>query len=119
MRLGVIQEKGGEMKKEIQIGQEVEDIVTGFKGIAGARVEYLNGCIQFYVKGRVQEPGKMPEGEYIDESQLKIIGNGVFKPAKIKPSIRGTGGSNSKAPGGSTGLASKKAKHIDDEMRYI
>ena len=32
------------------MGKEVKDIVTGFKGIVTAKIEYLNGCIQFCKK---------------------------------------------------------------------
>ncbi len=31
---------------EIDLGDEIEDIVTGLRGIAVARVLYLNGCAQ-------------------------------------------------------------------------
>jgi len=56
----------------IKLGSEVKDKVTGFIGIAISRVEYLNGCIQYGVKPKAKE-NKMPEVEYIDESQLKVL----------------------------------------------
>ena len=61
----------------IQLGQEVKDCITGFTGIATARVEYLNGCIQICVKPKMVKPGEMPEGQYIDDEQLEVIGDGV------------------------------------------
>lgn len=61
----------------IQLGQKVRDVVTGFEGIATCRVEYLNGCVQFCVKPRCGEDGKMPVGEYIDDAQLEVVGDGV------------------------------------------
>lgn len=61
----------------IALGQKVKDRVTGFTGIAVAKVEYLNGCIQFCVKPEMSEPGKMPDGQYIDDHQLEIIGEGI------------------------------------------
>lgn len=57
----------------IGLGSKVRDKVTGFEGIAIAKVEYLNGCIQYCIKPRAQEDGKMPVGEYIDISQLLEI----------------------------------------------
>jgi len=61
----------------IQLGEKVRDKVTGFVGIATARIKYLNGCIQFCVKPEVTEPGKMPDGIYIDDIQLEVIGEGL------------------------------------------
>lgn len=62
---------------DIELGWQVRDLVTGFTGIAVARVEYLNGCVQYCVKPQAGEDGKMPEGEYIDAGQLEIVGPGV------------------------------------------
>lgn len=63
------------IKKPIALGNQVRDIVTGYTGIACSKVEYLNGCIQFGVKGSVSEPGKMPDAHYIDIEQLEYAGN--------------------------------------------
>ena len=52
--------------KKIKLGNQVKDIVTGFEGIATAKVEYLNGCIQYYVKPKIDEDGKYPSGQYLD-----------------------------------------------------
>ena len=64
--------------KKIKLGQHVTDMVTGFNGIATARVKYLNGCIQYCVKPQASETGKMPDGEYIDHNQLRVTGEGVL-----------------------------------------
>lgn len=61
------------IKMNIILGSKVQDKVTGFTGIATAKVEYLNGCIQYCVKPKVGEDGKMPEGSYIDHQQLVVI----------------------------------------------
>ncbi len=61
----------------ISLGDTVRDIVTGFTGIATARVEYLNGCKQICIKPKVAENGKMPDGEYIDMQQAEMVGEGV------------------------------------------
>ncbi len=68
-------EKGDKM---IHLGQEVKEKVTGFIGIAIARVEYINGCIQYCVKPKMGQDGRMPEGEYIDEKMLTIESDGVW-----------------------------------------
>jgi len=58
---------------KIELRDQVKDVITGFTGIVIARVEYLNGCIQYCVKPKILKEGKTLEGEYIDENQLKII----------------------------------------------
>ena len=62
----------------IELGQRVRDRITGFEGIATSRVEYLTGCVQYCVKpDKLDEKGKMIEGEYIDMGQLEILGAGI------------------------------------------
>ena len=63
---------------EIELGNKVRDKVTGFEGIATAKIEYINGCIQFCVKPKVKEDGKMPDGEYIDVDELEIVDKGII-----------------------------------------
>ena len=62
---------------EFKLGSKLRDLVTGFEGVAIARVEYLNGCIQYCLVPNVGEDGKMPSGEYIDLGQLEYVKNGV------------------------------------------
>ncbi len=78
-------------KQEIKLGNKVRDIVTGFEGIATAKIEYLNGCIQYCVKPKTTD-GKMPEGEYIDHQQLDVINGG------IEIDSLNTGGDNNESP---------------------
>ena len=52
-------------------------LVTGFKGIATAKIEYINGCVQYCVVPPVGADGKRIDGEYIDHQQLLITGTGV------------------------------------------
>ena len=68
---------------EIKLGNKVRDKVTGYEGVATARVEYLNGCVQFCVKPRVGSDGKMPDHEYIDVQQLEVVSQGeTITPSK-------------------------------------
>ncbi len=57
----------------VKLGQRVRDKVTGFTGIAVARIEYLNGCIQIQVKPKATKKGKMPDGASIDIEQIEIL----------------------------------------------
>lgn len=62
--------------RTIKLGSQVEDIVSGFEGIATARVEYLNGCIQYCVTPRSKD-GSKSESIYFDHGQLIITGDGI------------------------------------------
>ena len=70
--------------KAIKLGSKAKCKVTGFTGTVTARVEYLNGCIQYSVVPKMTEEGKMPACEYIDEAQLEVIKDEVdIQPKKI------------------------------------
>ncbi len=84
--------------QDLILGMEAEDVVTGFKGVITAKVEYLNGCIQFCVKPKGTKPEGDPiDGHYFDENQLRYVGEGlrgVIKPyhlneADIQPTSPG------------------------------
>jgi len=66
----------------IKLGQEVKDIVSGFKGIATARTEWLYGCVRVTVQSKKCVDGK-PLEQTFDEDGLKVIGGGVLKASKI------------------------------------
>jgi len=76
------------MKEEIQLGDKVRCIHTGFTGTAVVKSEFLNGCIQYSVlpklnkKSKSLNEGIMPEEVSIDSQSLEII-----KPKK-KTSIK-------------------------------
>lgn len=80
-------------KVNIKLGQKVRDKVTGFEGVAISRVEYLNGCIQFCVKPRVDKDGKDQDGQYVDEAQLEVV-----KEPKAAVKKSDTGGPSANAP---------------------
>jgi hypothetical protein len=76
----------------ITLGEKVRDKVSGFVGIATSRVEYLNGCIQYGVRGKVDKDNKAPEAIYVDQEQLEIVSKGISIKKKA------TGGDMSDAP---------------------
>ena len=80
------------MKKEIKIGDEVKSVVSGLKGIAVSRVEYINGCVQFGVKPRVGKDGKDTDCTYVDHKELEVVGKNV------RPEASDTGGVQAYAP---------------------
>lgn len=79
-------------KHKFELGQRLRDTASGFTGIATARCEYLNGCIQYGIKPPVGEDGKMLEVFYIDEGQLEVVDNGIF------PHAQTIGGPSADAP---------------------
>ena len=76
------------MEKEIKLGYKVKDIVSGFTGIAIARIEYLNGCIRYTVQAKQTKKNEVPNMD-VDVEQLKIVDKGILKKKKVTK----TGGS--------------------------
>ena len=60
---------------QINLGDEVECIASGFRGIALSRHEYLNGCIRFEVQPKCKkgETNKHLDAYYFDQQQLKVV----------------------------------------------
>lgn len=69
------------MEKEIKLGDKVKCMHTGFTGIAVAKTEFINGCIQWNVLPKGDKTNKMPEDMAIDEQSLKVI---KIKKKKVK-----------------------------------
>ncbi len=69
-------------RQEIELGLEVEDRITGFRGIVTSRVEYINGCVQYCVRKKVGKDDKFPDAEYIDGEHLKVVGKGITVKSK-------------------------------------
>ena len=77
---------------EIQLGDEVKDRVTGLVGIATARVQYLNGCIQYGVQRPLKKDGEKLSTEYIDQGQLVWVSSGLNDAKKNQTERAMTGG---------------------------
>ena len=74
--------------KKIELGNKVRDAVTGFVGIATARLEFLNGCKQITITGPAMKDGDIRTID-VDEEQVKYVSLGVAKrkaPRKKKES---------------------------------
>lgn len=57
----------------IKLGQTVRCKLSGYKGIAVCRADWLYGCVRISVQGKVDKDGKLPELQCFDEEQLDII----------------------------------------------
>ncbi len=74
------------MEWKFDLGEEVEDKVTGFTGTVTSRSEFLNGCIQYGVMPKMKKgENKKPSAELFDEAQIKSKN----KKVKIKKSKTG------------------------------
>lgn len=70
---------------EIQLGDKVKCKYTGFTGIAVAKTEFINGCIQFNIASKWDGKASMIDEVAIDEHSLEIV-----KPIK-REKINGGG----------------------------
>ena len=59
--------------EQIQLGDKVRCRLTGFTGIAVAKTEFINGCVQWSILTKVDKSNKMPEEVGVDEQSLEII----------------------------------------------
>jgi len=68
---------------KVELGDEVQDQLTGFTGAATGRAEYLTGCVQIQIVATNHKTTiKTPEECWIDEQRLKIITPGYVKLAE-------------------------------------
>lgn len=61
--------------KEILLGSKVQDLVTGYEGIAVSRSTFLQGCTRVGLQAPFnKKEKKLPNVMWFDEPQLKVIG---------------------------------------------
>lgn len=60
------------MSKDIELGRNYEDIVTGYSGMAIGVVHYMTGCSQALLQPRIGEDGKVPESLWFDVQRLSV-----------------------------------------------
>jgi hypothetical protein len=60
--------------KRIELGDEVQDLVSGVKGIAIGRTTWITGCDHIQVKPQGATAEGLPRDSFaVDEPMLKII----------------------------------------------
>jgi hypothetical protein len=82
----------------IRLGCEVKDTVTGFQGIATAKIEYLYGCIWFEVESQQLQDGKPIEGIFFDEKRLVEVDSPADAESPQKSPPERGGGPQPKGP---------------------
>jgi hypothetical protein len=58
---------------KIQLGNWVEDKITGFAGYVTGRVEYITGCNQILVQPKCKEGGEFVDSRWVDETRLQVL----------------------------------------------
>ena len=54
------------------LGCTVEDVVTGFKGVASTLSFDLYGCVQVVITPQVNKDGETKDGKWFDITRLKV-----------------------------------------------
>ena len=67
----------------IELGMEVEDLVTGFRGTVTHELVFLNGCVHFLVSTKLKGPDKDASEMQLSIERLKVLGPGVTKRIKV------------------------------------
>lgn len=69
-------------KKSIQLGDEIEDVVSKTIGIALARAEYLSGAIKWLMQPYTTEDNEMLNPVWVDDAYCRYKGSGVYPSPK-------------------------------------
>lgn len=72
------------MKTKFKLGDEVEDLISGYKGIIVGKTVFLNGCIQYMVSGKWKSNEVPKETPCFDEASLKLIRKKAFNSIEYK-----------------------------------
>ena len=75
----------GDETVRITLGQTVRDRLTGLKGVATCRSEFLYGCVRIGVQPKEVKDGKPADWVYVDEPQLEVVGTKTVKRPKNPP----------------------------------
>lgn len=86
----------------VGLGDEVEDLVSGFKGVVVCLSQWINGCVRVVVQPKVDEKGAMLEAQHFDAPTLKVLKR---KKVDMPEETRKTGGSK---PAFSRGAIAKR-----------
>lgn len=74
------------MRKEtVELGDEIVDKITGFKGIATAIAKCLTGCDRVEIKPmKLDDKGDLPNSYWFDVGQVRIIKKQRVKPESVQ-----------------------------------
>lgn len=64
---------------KLNLGDEVEDIITGYSGIIVSRSQWLHNCNTYGVRSRKLKDDKPIETHWFDEPQLQVLSKKVIE----------------------------------------
>jgi hypothetical protein len=69
----------------IKLGSKVEDVITGFTGIATERIVYLYGCVHILVQPQeLDKNGEVKKIQHFDEQRLKVKNSKLLVLSEVK-----------------------------------
>lgn len=71
-------------RENIDLGDRVKDIITGFEGIVTGKCQYITGCDQVLVQPRVKDDGSKAEGGWFDSDRCTVINAGAIDPLTVR-----------------------------------
>lgn len=72
---------------KFDLGVEVKDVVTGFKGIIMGRTQYTTGCNQYGVLNpELTKEGKLREWLWFDENRIEVTSK---NKVRLTSTVRG------------------------------
>lgn len=63
--------------KEIILGCEARDKITGFKGIVTGRAKYLFGCDNLLLSPKSGKDNSYKNGQWFDSPRIEYVGHGI------------------------------------------
>ena len=61
------------------IGDRLQDKVSGYTGIVSGITKYATGCIHYGLAAEHVKENKIPDWQWFDEGQLKLVKESVVK----------------------------------------
>jgi len=72
------------MKKEMNLGDVVRDIITGFEGIITSKCDYITGCTHFGIAPTELKDGRPQDSYYLDEQRLIFVKKSELSESSIR-----------------------------------
>lgn len=83
----------------IELGNEVECMASGMRGVAVVKYTFINGCIYYHIQPKQSKKQRsenvMPDRVFLPSKTLRVHGEGIAQPARAnleKPVSQRTGG---------------------------
>jgi hypothetical protein len=73
LKAGKVSQTGAQSLPGYDLGDEVIDTVTNFKGVAVARTQWLNGTTRTAIQPKMKKDGKVPEAFSANEASVKSL----------------------------------------------